>query len=208
VRAPEEIANYALSLVKRATDDLAEYVGSLPDDPDEARDLLFEAGKAVPEERRSRRDPLTRDTWEVHAAHQVILAVDHVLRPPEAAGEEKTASADAWDALRAGDLDHARASTARMFELAAELGEDDWNYGNLIHWGHIILGACHLKENNVAGAEAELRAAGRTPGSPQLDSFGPDLRLAWTLLKQDSDEAVLDYFHQISRFWSPHRGSP
>ena len=203
MRTPEDIAGYALALVKRATDDLAEYVGSLPDDPDEARDLLFEAGKAVPEERRSRRDPLTRNTWEVHAAHQVILAVDHVLRPPEPPEEDRTASADAWDALRAGDAVGVRAATARMFEHAAELGEDDWDYGNLIHWGHIILGACHLKENDVAGAEAELRAAGRTPGSPQLDSFGPDLRLAWKLLKHGSDEAVLDYLHQISRFWSP-----
>lgn len=208
MRTPEEIAGYALALVKRATDDLAEYVGSLPDNPDEARDLLFQAGKALPEARSSRREPLTRDTWEVHAAHQVILAVDHVFRRPEAPGEERTASADAWDALRAGDLARARAATARMFELAAELGEEDWNYGNLIHWGHIILGACHLKENDLAGAEAELRAAGRTPGSPQLDSFGPDLRLAWTLLKHGSDDAVLDYFRQISRFWSPHRGNP
>jgi hypothetical protein len=137
---------------------------------------------------------------------QVILAVDHVLRPPEPAGEEKTASADAWDALKAGDLDRARGATARMFELAAEVGEDDWNYGNLIHWGHIIRGVCSLKENDYAGAEGELRAAGRVAGSPQLDSFGPDLRLAWALLKHGSDDAVLDYLHQISRFWSPHRG--
>ena len=50
---------------------------------------------------------------------------------------------------------------------------------------------------------AELRAAGHTPGSPQLDSFGPDIRLAWDLLQRGQDQAVLDYLHDVARFWSP-----
>jgi hypothetical protein len=202
VRTPEEIAEYSLVLAKRATDELAEYIGPLPEGSDEEPDVLFEAEKALPRDRSPRKTPITRHTWELHAASQLLMAVGHVLQPRERSDEDEDLEEDAWEALRAGDIAGARVASARMFEVAVEIDEDDWHYGNLVHWGHIILGHACLQEDDVVGAQAELRAAGRTPGSPQLNSFGPDLWLAWTLLKQGEDEAVLDYLHEISRFWS------
>src|SRR5437764_7346581 len=190
MRTPAEIAAHSLALAHRATDDLAQYIGALPSDTDDAPDLLFEAGKILHGDRSPRRTPPTRETWEAHAAGEVLMAVGYVLRLHEPDDDEDPEE-DAWEALRAADVAGARRAAARMFELAEDIEEDDWNYGNLTHWGHIILGHAHLMEDNIAGAAAELKAAGNNRGSPQLDSFGPDLQLAWTLLKLGADDAVV-----------------
>jgi hypothetical protein len=46
-----------------------------------------------------------------------------------------------------------------------------------------------------------LLKAGATPGSPQLNSFGPNMALAKELLDKGEREAVLEYFTLCSKFW-------
>ncbi len=53
----------------------------------------------------------------------------------------------------------------------------------------------------MEGAKTQLHAAGETPGSPQLNSFGPNMSLCADLLKRGETEAVLDYFAQCGKFW-------
>jgi hypothetical protein len=43
--------------------------------------------------------------------------------------------------------------------------------------------------------------AGRTPGSPQLDTFGTDMTLAKELLEKKQTDVVLQYFKLCARFW-------
>ena len=45
--------------------------------------------------------------------------------------------------------------------------------------------------------------AGRSPGSPQMDSFGPNMTLAHELLLAGRTDAVLEYFALCSNFWDP-----
>ena len=47
--------------------------------------------------------------------------------------------------------------------------------------------------------------AGDTPGSPQLDSFGPNMLLAKELLEHGEREAVIEYFKRCGRFWEMER---
>ncbi|MEJ5167083.1 MAG: hypothetical protein WHV67_08675, partial [Thermoanaerobaculia bacterium] len=61
--------------------------------------------------------------------------------------------------------------------------EGKWFYGNAIHYGNIVLGKIALKENKKEEAKKYLIEAGKTPGSPQLNSFGPDFTLAEELLE-------------------------
>ena len=104
----------------------------------------------------------------------------------------------------AGDADRALEIGDRLLAQADDLEEHAWgSFGNLLHLGHIIRGYALLQRDDVEGATAELRAAGGTPGSPELDSFGPDIRLAWDLLRRDRGDEVLAYFQDVSRFWSP-----
>lgn len=119
-----------------------------------------------------------REAWEKQAAHELLQAtairlgtqIKKSRAEQGAAGAEQGAAG--WKALERGDLVAAGDVATSLLEQAAEMPEEHWNYGNLLHEGHIMLGAVRLFEGDLAAAEAELRAAGQTPGSPQLDSFG------------------------------------
>jgi hypothetical protein len=111
-------------------------------------------------------------------------------------------------ALEIGELGKAAALAEEM--LARGMGPVapwNWNAGNLIHCGHITLGRLALKAGDVDAAEEHLRLAGSTHGSPQLDSFGPDFRLANELLALGRTEVVLGYLGLCRRFWKLGHGA-
>ena len=58
-----------------------------------------------------------------------------------------------------------------------------------------------LKKGNTDKACEYLLEAGKTPGSPQLNSFGPDMMLANELLKRDKKECVIKFLKSCSKFW-------
>ena len=76
-----------------------------------------------------------------------------------------------------------------------------WNYGNNIHHGNIILGKIALASNDLEEAKKRLIEAGKTPGSPQLNSFGPDMALANELLKKGEKDVILEYLELCAKFW-------
>lgn len=76
-----------------------------------------------------------------------------------------------------------------------------WNYGNNIHHGNIILGRIALTLDDLEEAKKHLINAGKTPGSPQLNSFGPDMTLAKELLQKGEKDVVLKYLELCSKFW-------
>lgn len=79
---------------------------------------------------------------------------------------------------------------------------NDWNTGNAIHHGNQVLGRIALKNDDLESAKSYLLASGKTPGSPQLNSFGPNMTLAQELLEQGKKEAVLKYFDLCGNFWN------
>jgi hypothetical protein len=106
-------------------------------------------------------------------------------------------------AFEARDLDKARAWARELIDDAPQPG--DWNHGNAIHHGHVILGRLSLRVGDIQSALEHLLAAGRTPGSPQLDSFGPSMALAHELLISGERTVVLEYFDLCARFWEAGR---
>jgi hypothetical protein len=64
-----------------------------------------------------------------------------------------------------------------------------------------VLGRIALKNGDLAHAKQALLNAGRTKGSAQLDSFGPDMTLAEELLEKGEKDTVLRYFKLCRRFW-------
>lgn len=103
-------------------------------------------------------------------------------------------------AYNLGRYDEAR-QYATESAATAERYADNWNYGNAIHDGHMVLGLLALNDGDSARAVEELRLAGETPGSPQLGSFGPSMQLAKALLINNNAAPVLAYFEQCRRFW-------
>jgi TonB family protein len=85
---------------------------------------------------------------------------------------------------------------------AAEQHPSDWNYGNALHDGHTVLGRLALRRGDMAAARDQLLASARTPGSPQLRSLGPTMRLAKDLLDKGEKDAVIEYLTLCGNFWT------
>jgi len=104
-------------------------------------------------------------------------------------------------AVRAGAFDKAAEYAQELLSEAAK-NADDPNYGNAIHDGNTVLGRVALRQGNVGKARMLLLEAGRTPGSIQLNSVGPDMTLALELLEKGERDVVLQYFALCRRFWA------
>ncbi len=85
---------------------------------------------------------------------------------------------------------------------------NSWNYGNVIHEANTLLGRIALKDDNLENAKAYLIRSGNTPGSPQLNSYGPSFILARALLEKGEKDVVLEYLNLVAVFWAnPNRNS-
>ena len=102
-------------------------------------------------------------------------------------------------ALAAGETAKATSYSQSLLEQAL-LMQGDWNYGNAIHVANLVLGEIALNAGDVPSAKTHLLAAANIPGSPQLDSFGPNMRLANLLLAKDERDVVVQYFDLCARF--------
>ena len=100
-------------------------------------------------------------------------------------------------AFMAERYDDARAYAATMLEEAPS----GWDEGNQLHHGNLILGRIALLEDDVEQAKHHLLEAGKVSGSPQLGSFGPNMRLAADLLDRGERDVVLEYLELCSNFW-------
>jgi len=106
----------------------------------------------------------------------------------------------AMAAFECGQAERARAYATEALQSAPQFRKD-WSYGNAIHAGHVVLGRTALARGDLDTACGELLLAGRTPGSPQLDSFGPNMSLARDLLRAGRRDVVLDYLEACGTFW-------
>jgi len=109
-------------------------------------------------------------------------------------------------ALESREYDLAKAYASEALQLAPQFRQD-WNYGNAIHNGHVVLGRLALVHGDVESACKELLLAGKTPGSPQLDSFGPNMSLAEELLEHGQRDVVVQYFDECQVFWRSDFGA-
>jgi hypothetical protein len=87
--------------------------------------------------------------------------------------------------------------------IATANAKRDWNYGNALFDAHITYGRLALIENDITMVKFHLLQAGKTPGSPQLDNFGPGMGLANDLLNLGERDAVLEFIDLCRKFWAP-----
>lgn len=103
------------------------------------------------------------------------------------------------------DLTTANKLALEYLELAAEYPKN-WNYGNAVHDANRFLGLICLRNGNIDAAEQHLVKAGKSTGSPQLNTFGPELDLANEILKHGRVEPVRQYLQDIKKFWRMDNG--
>lgn len=106
----------------------------------------------------------------------------------------------AKESLVMGKTEDARRYANELLTLLAKF-QGDWNYGNAVHDGNLVLGRIAVTEGQLDEAKRYLIEAGKSPGSPQLDSFGPNMSLAKDLLEKGEKDVVLEYFALCRKFW-------
>jgi tetratricopeptide (TPR) repeat protein len=106
----------------------------------------------------------------------------------------------AKSSFEAEDIKKAKGHAIELLDKAQQY-KNDWNYGNAIHHGNLVLGRISLKSGDIEKAKEFLIKAGKTTGSPQLNSFGPNMTLAKELLEKGEKEAVIKYFELCAKFW-------
>jgi hypothetical protein len=112
--------------------------------------------------------------------------------------------------LEAGQ-DLAALKTNARRSLTNATDTNDWNYGNVVFKANESLGRIAVKEGDFEEARRCLRAAGKTRGSPTLNSFGPDFVLPHEVLAhgtKEDREAVLAFLEDIRRLWADPSKQP
>ena len=108
-------------------------------------------------------------------------------------------------AYKGDDFDKVKELAKEILGLAA-VYRCNWNYGNAIHNTNRILGLVSLRNGDVNSAAEYLLKAGKSTGSPQLNTFGPELDLANELLQRGKVDAVTAYLKDIKSFWEMNNG--
>ncbi len=134
---------------------------------------------------------------------RLVRAAASLSEWEKATTEEEVFYAVADAAFGAYDLEkfaEAEAIAQRAIQLAPSF-EENWNFGNALFAGHTVLGLLAARRGDVDLAIQELHASAKNRGSPQLDSFGPTMRLAKELIGKGKSEEVIAFLHQCLTFW-------
>ena len=111
----------------------------------------------------------------------------------------------AKESFVAGNFDDAKKYADELMALFPKF-KGDWNYGNAIQDANLVLGRLAVKEGRIDEAKKYLIAAGNSPGSPQMNTFGPNVSLAKDLLEKGERDVVIQYLELCRKFWEMHRG--
>jgi tetratricopeptide (TPR) repeat protein len=109
-------------------------------------------------------------------------------------------NAAAKESFVVGKIEDARKYAQELITLLPQF-QRNWNYGNAMQDANLVLGRIAVHEGRIDDAKRYLLEAGKSPGSPQMDSFGPNMSLAKDLLEKGERQAVLDYFELCRKFW-------
>jgi hypothetical protein len=111
----------------------------------------------------------------------------------------------AKESFEVGKIEDARKYATELLALAQKF-QGDWNYGNAIQDGNLVLGRIAARDGQIEEAKKYLLEAGKSPGSPQMNSFGPNMSLAKDLLEKGERDTVLQYFELCRKFWTMDYG--
>lgn len=107
----------------------------------------------------------------------------------------------AKNAFQGRKIKEAEALARELLELAPKF-RNDWNYGNAIAEGNLVLGRIALSRNDIAEAKRCLLASAESHGSDILDSIGPDFLFAGILVRKGEGETVIAYLDSVAHFWA------
>jgi RNA polymerase sigma factor (sigma-70 family) len=98
----------------------------------------------------------------------------------------------------AGRITEARAHAE---ELMALIPKYPAYQGDAIQDANLVLGRLAAREGRIKAAKEYLIQAGKSPGSPSMNSFGPNMTLAKDLIEKGETTVALQYFALCRKFW-------
>ena len=107
----------------------------------------------------------------------------------------------AKESFEAGKVEDAQKYAQDLMVLLPDF-KDSTDYGGAMSDANIVLGRVALKKGQVEEAKRYLLAAGRSPTSPYLANYGPNMGLAKDLLEKGDRQTVLEYLDLCRKFWS------
>jgi len=111
----------------------------------------------------------------------------------------------AKESFNVGKIQDAQNYANELLKMAPNY-KDNWNYGNAVQDGNLVLGRIAVQNGHIEDAKKYLLEVGKSPGSPQMNSFGPNMSLAKDLLEKGEHDTVLQYFDQCRTFWKMDYG--
>lgn len=105
-----------------------------------------------------------------------------------------------WKAAQPNDSDASALATELLG--MTETYKTDWNFGNAMHKANSALGRIALRSGDKAAARKYLLASANSKGSPQMNSFGPNMGFAKEMLEAGEKESVLEYLRLCGTFWA------
>jgi tetratricopeptide (TPR) repeat protein len=140
---------------------------------------------------------------KVQADHRLHESLDELAKAKEPLQRFYALGDAAKESFNTGKIEDARKYADELLKVTPAY-KGDWNYGNAVQDANLVLGRIAVTEGRLNDAEQYLLEAGASPGSPQMDSFGPNMSLAKDLLEKGRKDAVLKYFDLCKKFWSSH----
>ena len=104
-----------------------------------------------------------------------------------------------------GKIEDAQKYAQELMALLPQF-RGNWNYGNAVQDANLVLGRIAVREDRIDDAKRYLLQAGKSPGSPQMDTFGPNMSLAKDLREKGERQVVLEHFELCRKFWKMHDG--
>ena len=193
--APQTMSMLATLAVVLCPMGLGAPVISEPDPNEESRRMSKQALMIRLEARRGSPEAIQE------AAEKALEIYENAYAVANKIGKDYLLEALGKTSLEANQIKKAREYAETMLKITHRGAA----FGNRIHHGNVILGRIALREGNVEEAKNRLIAAGTTPGSPQLNSFGPNMALAKELLEKGERDVVGKYFFLCSNFWNSDR---
>jgi hypothetical protein len=134
------------------------------------------------------------------ASQKALAVLEEMSTPTNDAEKGYHLQKLAKAAIGAHELAKARLYGTQLVERARG-GEFGPESGNALHHGNLILGRLAFKAGDVEEAKRFLLESAKVPGTPQLESFGPDLALAKELLAEGQQETVIQFLILCGNFW-------
>lgn len=102
--------------------------------------------------------------------------------------------------------DKARKYADELLAVSSKYRDDLNYYGDAFYDAHIVLGRLDFRDGRPEQAIQHLLEAIKTPGSPILSSFGPNMLLARDLLEKGYKAPVIEFLVKSKRVWKQNDG--